>query len=157
MQNLIEKDRKGERPIHRPKEWRREESAKERREKRIGWFRTGGHETVLFVPATKGSELKTNLERIIKRSKVKMKVIEKNTKTIKSTLMKPDPFSDRKCSDSTCMVCATGGNKGNMSCRTTGITYKIECKTEGCGAIYIGETSDNAYTRGKEHLQTLEH
>ena len=102
----------------------------------MGWFRTGGHETVLFVPATKGSELRTNLERIIKRSKVKMKVVEKNTMTIKSTLMKPDPFSDRKCSDSSCMVCTSRGYKGNFSCRTTGITYKIECETGRCGAIY---------------------
>ena len=157
MKNLIEKEKKGERPIHRPKEWRRREREKERRAKRTGWFRKGGHETVIFIPATKESKLKTNLEEIVRRSKVKVKIIEKNTKTIKSILTKPDPFTDRKCSDSTCMVCTTKEGGKGVSCRKEGVTYEIECREEGCGAKYIGETSSNAYTRGREHLQALQH
>ena len=33
------------------------------------------------------------------------------------------------------------------------MTYKITCKA--CGETYVGETSKNAYTRGKEHITTV--
>ena len=49
------------------------------------------------------------------------------------------------------MVCGTGG-KGN--CRATNVTYKIECSE--CRDYYIGESSRNGYTRGREHLTSLE-
>ena len=49
------------------------------------------------------------------------------------------------------MVCRSS-NSG--SCRRENITYQIECKD--CNYIYIGETSRNAYTRGKEHLAACE-
>ena len=38
-------------------------------------------------------------------------------------------------------------------CRTNGVTYKITCK--GCEESYIGETSQNAYTRGLQHMSSV--
>ena len=49
------------------------------------------------------------------------------------------------------MVCKNG-NKGD--CRNENVTYKISCKK--CEKIYIGETSKNAFTRGKRHKQQLQ-
>ena len=33
------------------------------------------------------------------------------------------------------------------------VTYRITCK--GCGEAYVGETSQNAYTRGLAHMRTV--
>ena len=43
------------------------------------------------------------------------------------------------------------GDKGN--CRNENATYKISCSE--CEKIYIGETSKNAFTRGRKHTQQL--
>ena len=42
----------------------------------------------------------------------------------------------------------------NGRCRTENITYKLTCNQ--CKDIYIGETSRNAYIRGKEHSLQLQ-
>ena len=42
---------------------------------------------------------------------------------------------------------------GNNTCRKEGVTYKIRC-TE-CKDEYVGETTDNAYHRGKQHADAL--
>lgn len=62
---MIEKDVKGEEPLYRPMNWKRVERAKSRRTKRGEWFKGGGqgNETVIFVPATPGSELKRRHEK----------------------------------------------------------------------------------------------
>ena len=43
--------------------------------------------------------------------------------------------------------------KRKGSCATYCVTYEIKCKD--CGDVYIGETSRNAYTQGKEHQRLL--
>ena len=156
MKNLIRKEENNERPIHRPKGWKKKERTIERREKKANWFKKGGNETVVFIPATKGSELKRSFQEVIKRSKVKMKVVEKTTRSIKSVLVKQDPFTKKTCNDQSCMVCkACGTENSSISCRVPGVTYKITCRSEGCRAVYIGETSGNGYTRGEEHQRAL--
>ncbi len=47
------------------------------------------------------------------------------------------------------MVCKTGGRG---PCDARGITYKIECK---CQETYNGQTSGNAYERGRGHEYDL--
>ena len=44
---------KGIRPMYRPREWRRKEREK--------WYSKGGNESVIFVPATNRSELKSRV------------------------------------------------------------------------------------------------
>ena len=48
------------------------------------------------------------------------------------------------------MVCR---NSEGGRCRTDGVTYEVKCKR--CDCVYIGETSRNAYTRGKEHASDV--
>ena len=62
-----------------------------------------------------------------------------------------DPLKERKCNNTKCLICSTGG-KG--SCRSTGVTYELVCQI--CRHKYIGETFRSAYTRGKERLKALE-
>ena len=55
---MIELDASGEQPLYRLREWKGLERAQERRGKREFWYRKGGFDTVIFVPATSGSQLK---------------------------------------------------------------------------------------------------
>ena len=114
------------------------------------WYKNNGNESVIFVPCTPEEKLKKAYEEEIKKSRFKIKIVEKSGKKLKDTLHKKDPFKSEKCGKIDCFVCTTNG-KGN--CRKENVTYTIRCMEE-CDKkdIYYGETSYNAYTRGGEHL-----
>ena len=150
---MVEKDANGEEPMYRPRSWKRVERAKSRRAKMSEWFKGGGqgNETVIFVPATPDSELKRRYQKVITAAKVKVAVAEVPGASLKRRLQKSDPFRESKCRDrDKCMVCGEG--KGGR-CRSDGVTYEVRCK--GCDGKYIGETSRNAFTRGREHMFDL--
>ena len=144
---LIELDASDEQPLYR----RKVERAEERRGKRESWYRKGGLDTVIFVPATPGSQLKDRYTREIKDPGFKIKVVEQSGVTLKRMLQRSDPFKEKNCRNINCLVCTTGGRG---PCRNTGITYELVCQV--CHHQYIGEISRSAYTRGKEHLRALE-
>ena len=152
FERMKEEERKGERPIYRERNWKRKDRKREKRRKKTEWYKKGDYETVVFIPTTPQSKLKLQYEKIIKESKIKMKVIERRGQTLKNILQKSEPLSDYKCErKEECMVCKNGG-KGD--CRRENVTYKISCNR--CEKIYIGETSKNAFTRGQQHTQQLQ-
>ena len=108
--------------------------------------------SVLFVQPTEKSALKRKYEDIISKSDCSVKVVERAGANVKRKLQKSYPFTKQICEE-TCFVCASEG-KGN--CRRSNITYVIECTRQGCKYQYIGETSRNGISRGKEHLKGLE-
>ena len=63
--------------MYRPKMWKRVERQKERSMKKMNWFKRGGNMSVIFVPATPGSELKKRYEAAVCECRV-MKVMEKS-------------------------------------------------------------------------------
>ena len=141
------------RPIHRPKKWRKPERMKEKEKKKQNWYKQGGFDSVLFVPSTTNGELKRMYNHTIRNSGIRVRVVERTGRTLKSELQKSNPFSTDNCGREDCFVCTTTG-KGN--CRVESITYSIKCSGENCEKkIYKGETASNAYTRGKEHLSRL--
>ena len=89
---------------------------------------------------------------LINQIEVNMKVVEQAGRSIKSLLIKTDPFKKPKCSDNKCMVCGKG--EGGP-CRATGVTYEVKCNIDNCDHVYHGETGRNGYTRGQEHLNSL--
>ena len=126
---------------------------KERRSKKENLFRgkKSKKETVIFVPATPGGELRRKYIKTIEDAKAKIAVAEVPGMSIKRRLQKSDPFEDKKCIDKErCMVCEGKGGK----CRRTGVTYEVKCRK--CEEIYIGETARNAYTRGLEHKKDID-
>ena len=144
-------DREGERPLHRPKEWRKEEREQEKIGKKCSWYKRGGNEAVIFVPATPNSQLqRKKYQKEIKQQGFKIKVVEKAGIAIKRLLQKSDPFKPRQCEREDCPVCRTDG-KG--PCNRESVAYEIKCT--GCNNVYVGETSRSAYTRGKEHSKSL--
>lgn len=153
---IQEHARNGERPLYRPYEWNREERDREKSEKRLGWYRKGGYESVIFVPSTPRSELQQKYQREIDRHGLRIRAVERGGRTVKSSLQRSNPFRSATCGRQSCFVCET---EGRGSCEKEGVTYEIECascKENGERAVYIGETSKNAYTRGKKHLQDLD-
>jgi hypothetical protein len=152
-QTIRDKEEKGLRPMHRPKTWKRAERIREKEEKKKSWYKRGGFDSVLFVPTTPDGELKRRYEEIIRRSGIRMQVVERTGRTLKSQLQRSNPFKEPSCNRGDCAVCTTFG-QGN--CMAEGITYKIECLGQGCEkGIYKGETASNAYTRGGEHMGRL--
>ena len=73
-----EAELKGERPMHRLKGWRKDEREVEKSGKREDWYKGGGHEAVIFVPATPGSQLKKEYQSEIRNQGYKIKVVEKD-------------------------------------------------------------------------------
>ena len=141
------------RPMHRPKTWQRVERLEEKEEKKKTWYKRGGFDSVLFIPATPDGKLKRMYEGVIQRSGIRMKVIERTGRTLKSQLQTSNPFREPNCGRGDCFVCSTFG-QGN--CNTESVSYVINCTGGECEkGVYKGETAYNGYTRGKEHMARL--
>ena len=126
------------------------ERQNERRRKKNNWYKQGGNLSVLFIPATPGSELKKRYEKCVRKNGVCIKIVERSGRTVKSMMQTSDPFQKKRCEDTErCMICSEEDGKGR--CRQTGVVYEIVC--ESCKSKYIGETSRNGYTRGREHAR----
>ena len=74
---MEENDRQGRIPLHRTREWKRNERERMKRVKKEEWFKKGGYESLIFVPATPKAELKKKLQRKVDETDIKIKVIEK--------------------------------------------------------------------------------
>ena len=120
---MKEEEENGVRPMYRSRNWKRNERRKEKLKKAKNWYKTGGNESVLFITATPGSELKELLQKEIAKSKFKIKV-EKSGKKIVRLLQKNNPFAKKRCGKEDCLICT---EDGGGSCRETGITYSIDC------------------------------
>ena len=152
---MIEKDERGEELIYKPREWRRVEREEGRRKKKSDWFKGAEkekNESVIFVPSTPRGELRRRFLESIKKAGVKVAVAEVPGRSVKRRVQRSDPFQDDVCGDEEkCMICRHGGGRG--MCRKTGVTYEVGCKM--CGGRYIGETSRNGFTRGREHMEDI--
>ena len=142
------------RPKYRGKEMNTAKRRIEKCEKQRNWYKEGGFESVIFVPATPKSELARRFQEEVENSELKIKVVEKPGIKIKRILQRNDTSKRRICGDGRCFVCTTTQD-GN--CRKTGITYAIRCNGDCGGSTYYGETNGNAYTRGLEHINDYEH
>ena len=83
-------------------------------------------------------------------------MVEKAGRSIKSMVQRSDPFQRERCGHESCVVCAIGG-KGSRG--KEGVTYSItfnSCAKRDIVRTYDGETSKNAYTHGKKHLEDLD-
>ena len=72
---------------------------------------------------------------------------------MKHTVQKSNPTATPGCPSKDCLACKEGRGKGG-SCLKSNIQYELECGlcTEEQKGVYIGESSRNLYTRGKEHV-----
>ena len=156
-----EEERSGRAPMYRAREWRRNERRREREKKKKEWYKKGGKESVMFVPATPDSELRKRMQEEIDREGFEIRIVEKSGTKLVRMLQRNNPFRQKTCRDmQRCMVCKEG--KGG-ACRDSGVTYKINClggDTDELGGMcvgfYQGETDRNMFSRGGEHQDDLD-
>ena len=154
---IKEKDRTGECPIYRSREYKRIERDKKKQQNKTQWYKKGKtkYKSVIFVPATPKSQLQKEYSKIIKKHKMRIKVIEKAGTQVKHLIQKSEPFKQNRCNDKDCFPCTSNKNNNkHTNCRKDGIVYYITCNT--CQAKYVGESSRNGNTRGREHLNDYE-
>ena len=122
-----------------------------KKEKAVQWYTQRGYESVIVVPSSPGSVLQRRYQEEINRHDIKIRVVEKAGRSVKSMLQRSDPFKPRTCGRALCFICETE-RKG--SCNKNRANYVITCvgcENSGKKGEYHGETSKNAYTRGRQH------
>ena len=140
------------------------DSSKARKEKKVLiksiWHRRNGHSTVMFVPATPGSELadmiRAQEEKNNQGRSWRVKIVERAGRTVKTFLQKSDPTPTQHCSNNNCMLCRTGTYG---ACSRENITYMITCGHQDCGKDrdqYCGESSNRASIRAGQHQAALD-
>ena len=132
-----------------------EERRRKKREKKRNWYDKEKYDGVMFVDVTVNGELKRRVQEACKRNKVKVKVVEKMKKTVKTTLQRSNPFGWRSCGRTDCPTCIRGIK---INCRTRGCVYQIECLDcqQTTTKQYCGQTGRSVYERMKEHFKQWE-
>jgi reverse gyrase len=72
--------------MYRPKGWNREEREQERARKKVNWYKKNGSESVIFVPATPGSQLQKEYQREVRSQGFKVSVFEKAGESLREML-----------------------------------------------------------------------
>ena len=164
---ILEAERDGVRPVHRPKGWKESARWLEKRRKKNNWLGSFW-KSCIFVPPTPGSELKKRMQakeeesRAGGREKYPIKIIEIAGRTLEQTLCNTDPFGGNQCTDEKCEVKKNPRNK--ISCRRNCICYRVTCilclqagrpadvsnyLTSPCS---YGQSAKNMHCRAKEHV-----
>ena len=160
-ERIKKKVEKKERPLYRTKQWKQKERLKEKRIKKMNWYKKNKrsisddkneYKSVLFVQPTRGSVLKRMYEDVIGKSRCSVRVVERAGRSICQKLQKSYPFPKSRCVGDECFVCMSEG-KGN--CLRENVNYEIECTREGCEYVYFGESARNCFCRGREHLKGI--
>ena len=67
-------------------------------------------------------------------------------------LQRTNPNRTKGCSSNDCLTCKHGRGKGG-ECRRNNVGYVLSCDLCGADEVcYVGETGQNAYTRGLKHM-----
>ena len=139
---------------------------KKTKRSRDSWFQPRGGEnqvysSFIFVPSTPGSSLARMLQEQERQNNQgrthRIRIVEQSGISVRNFLSKNYPWGVKKCEQVDCFQCSTCQDP-RISCRKPGIGYTItclKCKSKDLSAVYEGESSKNAYARGKKHLQEL--
>ena len=142
----------GERPLYRPADWNREKRSLTKLRSEKEWYGSNMN-SVLFVQATPGEVLRKQIQEVADRHKMKVKVVEKGGKSIKSILQRSDVEPSVSCG-LPCVVCSSGGK----SCSVESVGYTViceECEESGVRTVMHGETGRCARVRCNEHYDAL--
>ncbi len=145
--DMVEQDQVGTKPFYRSKFWNADEREQAKTKKRRTWYATFDYETVLFVDSTPKGELAKRYRETLKEYGLKIRVVEKPGRPLKSMICRSDPFKEKSCGTDGCASCSAGEGR----CKTRDAVYKISCN--GCNESYIRETSRSIAERFNEHVR----
>ena len=151
--NILKKVEGGERELYREAVWKKEERAVKKIIKMKNWY--GDNDSVVFVQSTPGEVLRKAIDKVMHEEGMKVRVVEKGGRTVKSILQKSDINPRMRCLKSDCYVCLT---KESGKCWRESVGYEIWCKKcEGDGkrSFMHGETGRTARIRCGEHMENL--
>jgi hypothetical protein len=149
FQKMLDTQAQGGRPLHRDRKYKEVERYWNKKKKKKTWFKDVDNECPLFVPFTPKSELATELRAAIGSQEIKIKVVERVGKTVKSQLQSSNPFKNDDCTRKDCVTCADPESTRGV-CTKSGVVYQIkcmECATHDINRVYRGETGQTVYTR----------
>ena len=172
----VERDQNGVCPLYRPKGYDKVNRRNRKALSRVSWYRP--HDTVIFIPPTPRSELKQQLQEIVKKTEdecgLKVRLVERAGSKLQHLVPGLQPKT--ACQEQKCFLHLSGG-KGNH--RADGVVYRGDCTTclekgpsslpdrngnvnpvavrkPGTKSGYFGETSRNTLVRGEQHLAAIE-
>ena len=152
LKNLIEKVNEEERPFYRNGDWMKIERSIDKVLKKRSWCGKNT-ETVVFVQATPEEVLKKAVQTEADLSGIKVRVVEKGGRSIKSLLQRSDIQPNKKCYQDNCIICLSS-DKGRCDVENAGYIVKCKsCEQEGIVAVMNGETGRCARVRCKEHFR----
>ena len=156
FRNIIKKHESGEKPLHRDREFEKEERRRTKNNKVKSWYRKNNqYDSVMFVPLTPGSVLKSRIQDRIQAGQLRIKLVEFSGPKIVDIVKQKvkSGQGEERCGQDDCLVC--NGEKAGK-CRKRGIVYRIwcrKCASEGVRSVYIGESGNCSYERGRQHWQ----
>ena len=77
------------RPLYQPKTWHKAERIECKERKKKGWYKRGGFDSVIFVPSTPNEKLKRMYQTEIRKSGLRIKVVEQTGRTLSTPKFKP--------------------------------------------------------------------
>jgi hypothetical protein len=59
FEKMVDDDKASIKPLFRDREWKKEERSKNKKERKVNWYKTGEkkYKSILFAPVTKGGKL----------------------------------------------------------------------------------------------------
>ena len=144
---LLDDEKAGVRPIHRPKDWCREERRRHKQNKKHSWGTKGGCLAPIIIPSTPSTELLLMLRKVIEdeaQPGLKFKIVERGGTMVKWDLQRTNPTATSGCDSGDCQACQVDKGKGGP-CRKSNVVYQFACQQcpPGRQAVYIGETAQN--------------
>ena len=148
----------GGRPINKSRTFEEDQRRRKKELEKKNWFRKGGYSVPLFVPHTPGGELVRRMKEKEAENnqgrKIRFKIVGKGGVSLEQKFRRSNPWKGEKCGRPKCFPCM---KDGGGDCWREGVCYTLWCVE--CGilvAAYKGETGRNGYSRGVEHLDSLE-
>ena len=162
-----EEERRGGRPVDRPKEYEESERRKRKEDKGERFYRKESRgsqvrEGLFIIPATPNSILAKEMRRIckeeLKDTNISITIQERGGRRLGSVLGVTLPGRSKReaCGRATCFPCNTGCPG---VCRKTGVGYEIQCSV--CNddlnivSKYAGESGKNLFMRGEDYVRDV--
>ena len=155
----VHADRKGTKPLYRPRTWKNEERRKAKIVRKVGWYRPA--DTVGFFPATPGGELVKEVSKVLEeegaRIGLKLRAIETGGVSLGKQLVRADLRAGEPCGRPGCVLDRLSGGAGGPH-NKCGALYRGECKL--CGEVniqadYWGESGRSGYYRTLKHEEEV--
>ena len=137
-------------PLNRPKDYKKIERRKEKKQKKKYWSSKGKYSAPIIIPSTPGGVLHKMLKEVAESEPdIKFKIVEKGGIALEKTLSRPNPTASEGCGRAECEGCKQEG--GMRNCQKCNCLYSYTCMEPGCKSVYIGESHNNFMTKSAQH------